>query len=119
VSRAWKVGEVADVVDEQRAALAARRRPAVHAGGEHEVVDDELAASVEQVAEARLAAGALEDVVLVDADHGLPASLGGQRVAGPGRPLLLGEQLFVSNPPLSWRKRLAARSSLPPRSLVA
>src|SRR5207247_8509071 len=58
--------EVSDVVDEHRAAWAAGRRPSFHAGGEHEVVKDELAASVEQIEETNLAIGALEDVILVN-----------------------------------------------------
>ena len=50
---------------QERAARAAL----VPARVEHEVVDDELAAALEQVEQARLAVRALEDVVLVDLDH--------------------------------------------------
>jgi hypothetical protein len=43
-----QMGKVADLVDEHRTAAAAHRRPAVDPRGEHEVVDDQLAAPVEQ-----------------------------------------------------------------------
>jgi hypothetical protein len=95
-----QVGEVADVVDEHRTAVAARRRPAVDAGREHEVVEDALAATREEIEQTGLAVRALEDVGLVDRDHRLPAALGGERVSRPGRFLLLGEELLVSHLPL-------------------
>jgi hypothetical protein len=37
---------------------------------EHEVVDDELAAPVEQIEQTRRPSGAFEDVIRVDLDHG-------------------------------------------------
>jgi uncharacterized protein (DUF433 family) len=47
--------------DEHRTAGAARLPPAVGPGGEHEVIEDPLAASLEQVEQARLAFWTLED----------------------------------------------------------
>jgi hypothetical protein len=60
-----EVGEVADVVDEHRTPVAARRRPAVDPRAEHEVVQDQLAASIDEIEQARLAVRAFESVVLV------------------------------------------------------
>jgi hypothetical protein len=81
-------------------------RQLVHAGAaagaavlpvraEHEVADDELAAPVEQVEQGGLAFGALEDVLLLDLDHGELAALGDERVAAAGELLLLGEELLA------------------------
>jgi hypothetical protein len=72
-----EMGDMADLVDEHRAAGAARRGPALYVRREHEVVEDELLAAIEQVAQACLALRTLEDVVLLDSDHRLPATLGG------------------------------------------
>jgi hypothetical protein len=94
------MGEVPDLVDEHRTAGTACRRPPLDAGGEHEVVEDELAAALEQVEEALGTVRPLEDVVLVDPDHRQPAALGGQRVPRPGGLLLLHEQPFAGNQPV-------------------
>jgi hypothetical protein len=102
------------LVDEHRTAGAARRRPALDAGGEHEVVEDELAASSEQIEQARLAVGAVEDIVLVDLDHGEPAALGGQRVSRPGGFLFLDEQAFARDPPLVRRHDRRKLHRFPP-----
>jgi hypothetical protein len=80
------VREVADVVDEDRAALAA----GVPGRVEHEVVHDQLPAAVEQVEQRHRAARSVEDVLLVDADHRESASLGAPPVPGAGEVLLLG-----------------------------
>jgi hypothetical protein len=81
------VGEVADLVDEHGAAVAARLlvRP------EHEVVEEQLPTALEEVHQGRLAGRAVEDVVLVHPDPRQPATLGGERVACPGGLLLLGK----------------------------
>jgi hypothetical protein len=95
-----EVGEVADVVGDHRAAVAARRRPAVYARREHEVVDDQLAAAVEQVEQARPATGPLEHIVLLDAHHWQAPALGGQRVTSASGLLLLRQQTLPSGLPL-------------------
>ncbi len=59
------------------------------------MADDELAPSVEEVEQGGLAVGALEDVLLLDLDHGELAALGDERVAAPGELLLLGEELLA------------------------
>jgi hypothetical protein len=64
------------------------------------VVDDELAASLEQFEEARLAVRPVEDVVLFDSDHWQPASFRGQRVMRPCRGLLFDKQLISRLLPL-------------------
>src|SRR5437763_384492 len=86
-----QVREVADLVDEHRAAVAAR----VLVRPEHEVVEEQLTASLEEVGQARLSVRAVEDVVLVDPDSRQPAALGGERVACPGGFLFLGKKRVV------------------------
>ena len=51
------MGEVGDLVGEEGAAAAAALRPAVHPGLEEEAVDDQLAAPVEEVEQARRPVG--------------------------------------------------------------
>ena len=85
------MGEMADVVDEERTTGTTRGRPAVDPRSEHEVVDDELAATIEQIEQARPAVRAFEPVVLVDPHHRQPAALCGQRVSRTGRCLFLRE----------------------------
>src|SRR5437899_12233274 len=90
---------MADLVDEHRAAVAARRL----AGAEHEVVEDELTAPLEEVDEARFAVRALKRVVPFDPDHRQAAALGGARVSRPGRLLFLRTQLLESGFPFLLR----------------
>src|SRR3712207_8545149 len=52
-----------------RSAAAALVRVVLHPGVEEEPVDDQLAAPVEQVQQARPAVGAFEGVVLLDGHH--------------------------------------------------
>jgi hypothetical protein len=47
-----------------------------HAGSNIEVIDDELATTVEEIPETPLAIRAVEDIVLVDLHHGKTPSLG-------------------------------------------
>lgn len=69
----------------------------------HEVVDDELMATLEQVQQARLAVRTLEDIILLDQDHWQSAALGVQRITTTGEFLLLGEQLLARSEPLGSR----------------
>ena len=69
-------------------------RPAAHAGLEEEAVQDQLAAPLEQVEQARGAVRALEPVVLVDRHPRHPPALG-ERVAGTRQLLLLHQQLLA------------------------
>jgi len=87
---------VGDLVGPGRAA----RTAVLPARVEHEVPDDELAASAEQVEQAGLAVWARKDVVLVDLDHGEPAALGVQRVSPPRELLLLGQKPLAGDQPL-------------------
>src|SRR5262249_30605954 len=89
----------ADVIDDHRAARAAGRRPAIDTGRKHEVVDDELAASLEQFDEARLAVRSVEDVILFDSDHWQPAALCIQCVSRSRGSLFLGEQALTGHAP--------------------
>jgi hypothetical protein len=61
-----QMGEMADLIDEHRTAVAARLWPTVDRGGEDEVVNDQLAAPGEQIEQARLAARTLEEGVSAD-----------------------------------------------------
>jgi hypothetical protein len=98
-----QVRGMAQVVHEHRTAGAARVRPTVHAGREHEVIDEQLPAAFEQVEQACLAVRAVEHVILFDAQHRLPAALGGQRVARAGRLLLQREHPFLRGLPFLRR----------------
>jgi hypothetical protein len=84
-----QVGEVADVVGEERAGRAALIPVRV----EHEVVDQQLATVLEQIQQAGRAVPALEPVLLADLGHRQPAPLGAQRVALLGELLLPRQQL--------------------------
>src|SRR5205814_179236 len=97
-----QVGEVADLVDEHRAAVAAR----VLVRPEHEVVDEQLPAPLEEVEQARLAGGTVEDVGLVDPDHWQPAALGRERVSCLGGVLFLGKERLPRCLPFRFRDDL-------------
>ena len=66
----------------------------------------QLAAAFEQIEQAHLAVRAVEDVVLLDLDHRLPAALRGERVARLHVRLLLGEQGVVGDLPFLARDDL-------------
>src|SRR5260370_21671082 len=91
-----------DLVGEQRAAGTAL----LPIGTEHEVVDHELAASVEQAGERHRTVGVLEDIVLLDPDPGQRAALFRQAVALAGIRLLLGEKGAAGLEPLFLRDDL-------------
>src|SRR5205814_2821128 len=67
---------------------------------EHEVVDEQLGAAVEELGEGLRAVLRLEAVVLVDPDPGQLAPLPGQLVAPAGELLLLLQQLVALRLPL-------------------
>jgi hypothetical protein len=68
-----EVRQVADLVEDHRAAVAAH----VLVGAEHEVVDDELPASVEQVGEPCLAVPSVEHPVFLQTNPRQAAAFGG------------------------------------------
>ena len=98
-----QVGEVGDLVGPQGTANAGMLRPAVHAGLEEGAVDDQLAAALEQVEQARFALGPVEHICLFHGDPRHPPSLGGQRVTGAGQGLFLDEKLLARSLPLLRR----------------
>jgi hypothetical protein len=59
---------------------------------EHEVLDDELTTTVEQVEQANGSVRPLESVVLVDSHHRKHSSLGAESIAGFRHRLLVGKQ---------------------------
>ena len=93
-----QVGEVADLVDEHRATVAAR----ILVRPEHEVVEEQLRATLEEVEQAGLAVGSLERVVLVDQHPWQAATLGGECVSRPGCFLFLGKERLACCLPFCW-----------------
>src|ERR1051326_6149827 len=74
---------------------------------EHEVVNDQLAAAVEQFGQAFLTFWRLEDVIFVDLHPREFASLGGESVSGVSSRFFFGEQLFACREPFFFRYDLA------------
>src|SRR6202047_5577345 len=101
------MGEVADLVDKERTAGAARLRPALDNRCKHEVVNDQLAAPLEHIEQIRLAVRPLEQIVLSDLAHREPASLRSQRVSRTGSCFFFDQQVIASGMapggrPQSW-----------------
>ncbi|MNT14070.1 hypothetical protein D3C72_1490610 [compost metagenome] len=88
------VGAV-DMVGEEGAA----RAPLLPAGAEHEMVDDQGAAAIEQVGQALAPARPFEVVRRVDAHPGQRAALGAEPVALAGEGLLLAQQRLAGLQP--------------------
>ncbi|MCY1429694.1 hypothetical protein D9M71_456210 [compost metagenome] len=88
------VGAV-DVIAQVRATGAAL----IPALGEHEVVDDQLAAPPEQVRQFQFAVGSLEVVVLVDFHPGQGTAFGAESVPFPGEGFFVGQVLFAGGDP--------------------
>jgi len=74
--------------------------------GEHDVMDDQLAAVTEQPGQRDRSLTAFEQVLLIDPDHGQPAPLGVERVTPAGHFLLLGQQPQPGLEPLLPRYNL-------------
>src|SRR5262249_49253685 len=70
---------------------------------EHEVVDDELAATTEKIGEGFLAGGRIEDVVLLDLEPRELAALPGDVVAQASQFLFFGEKFFARGHPFGGR----------------
>jgi hypothetical protein len=88
-----------DVVGLERTAVAAR----FPIGVKHQMMDDELTASIEQVGERHLALGRVEDIVLLELDPGQGAPLGAQAVARPHVLLLLDQKRLARSEPFVLR----------------
>ena len=101
------MGEMGDLVGHHRAAAAGMVGPAKHAGLEEGAVDDQLTAAFEQVAQAHLALGSFELIVLLHGHPWHPPALGGQRVTRAGHLLLLHEQLLARGFPLLCRNDMS------------
>src|SRR4029450_6875593 len=72
-------------------------------GSHHEMLDEELAASVEQIGQCHLALRRVEDVLLLDLHPGQRTALGGQSVARPRQLLLLRHERLASSEPFFAR----------------
>jgi hypothetical protein len=98
-----EMGKVGYLVSSEGAAAAGMVGPAEDAGFEEGAVDDQLTAAFEEVEQAGFAVGSIELVLLL---HGQPwhaPALGGQRVALPREPFLVGQQTLASLKPFLWR----------------
>src|SRR2546426_6668407 len=88
-----------DMIGQERAAPAALLPPRT----EHEMIDDQLAASLEEVSERLLALRPVEHIRFFDLDPGQVAPLGTQLIAQPGEFLLLDQELLARGEPLVSR----------------
>src|SRR5919197_1245456 len=79
---------------------------------EHEVVDHQLGATVEEVREGLRPSGRLEAVLLLDSHPGKLSALSCQLIRLTGMCLLLGEQLVAGRLPLLLRCDLVLRHRL-------
>src|SRR5437870_9401096 len=93
--REVQVGAV-DMIGQERAARALL----VPLRTEHEVIDDQMAAPVEEVGERLLAVRPRQHVGLFDLDPGQLAALSAQFIAQPGEFLLLDQVLLSRSEPL-------------------
>ena len=98
-----EVGEVSDLVGQQRTTRARVIGPPVHAGLEEGAVDDQLATPCEQVEQSGLALRPVELVLLVHGQPGHPSTSRRQRVAGAGQLLLLHQHLAERGLPFGCR----------------
>src|ERR1700722_467503 len=99
-----QMGEMADLIGEQ----AATRARMFIGRLQHVMIDDDLAAAVEQFGEAEPTAWRIENVILVDPFPAKPAAFGGQRIKGARPRLFLDEQRRALLMPLlarndAWR----------------
>jgi len=102
VSRAFEVGEVSDLVGEERAPAAATLGPARHPGLEEEAVHDQLTAPVEQVEQPDRPDRAVKAEFLLDGQPRHPTALGGQRIARAGQLLLLDQEVLAGGLPVLY-----------------
>src|ERR1043166_2371004 len=91
-----------------------RRTPRRVIGPEHEVVDEELRTSAEEIGEGRLPLLGLETVLLADPDPGQLLPPPRQRIPLPGVLLLPLEQLEPRGEPLVTRPGPVLRHRAPP-----
>jgi hypothetical protein len=123
------VGKVAYVVSHQRATDTTVFGPIAGAGFDERAVDDQLPTALEEIEQACLAVGTVEDVVLVHRYPRHSAALCGKCVAGTHQPFLFDEHLPLRRLPLlrrhdRWRAhdsspvlRLASFQGQPPETI--
>src|SRR2546422_5573121 len=88
-----------DMIGHERAAPAALLPP----GSEHEMIDNQLAASGEKVGQRLLAVWPVEHIGLLHLDPGQFTALGTQLIAQPGEFLFLDQELLARGEPLVSR----------------
>ena len=97
------MGEVANVVGHQRAADTAVFGPTMNTRVDEGAIDDQLASAMEQIEQAHLALGPLEDVFLIHLCPRHPPAHRGQRITRTSQLLLLDEHLLKRSLPLLRR----------------
>src|SRR5258708_22801068 len=108
------MGKVDDGAVEAVGDRRAGRAPGSVAGPEHEVIDEQLRASCEEIGERRWALAGVEPVLLVDPDPGQLLPPPRQFVAAPGQLLLGLEQLQPAREPLlAWSGPVSGHCSSP------
>src|SRR5439155_27231053 len=122
--REWRAGseqqggvpglQVRDLGCERVRYRGADRAACLEGRSEHEVIDQQLSAAVEEVGQGLRALLGLEAVLLLDRDPGQPAPLLGQLVAPAGELLLLLQQLVALRLPLVLRADPVLRLLPPP-----
>ena len=91
-----------DMIGQKRAAFAAL----LPSRSEHEMVDNQLAASIEQVGQPLLSVRAIELVLFVNLDHRQPATFGADRISLMiCQFLVLGAESLASDSAISSRDR--------------
>jgi hypothetical protein len=91
-----QVRQVTEIVEGVRAA----RAPVIPTRVEHEVLDDQLPATLEQVQQCGRTVGALKGVLLLDLDHRQRLTLGTKCIARSGGFLLSDQQFLAGSEPL-------------------
>ncbi len=91
-----------ELIGDHGAADASGIGPAADGRGEHEVVEDELAAAFEEIEEGCFAVGAVEGVLFFDAGHGEAAAFGGEDVAGVGGGFFFDEEGIARRAPFGF-----------------
>src|SRR4029450_5533591 len=104
-----------DVIDLERASDALTDLARAH----HEVLDEELAASVEQVGQRQFAIGRVADVLLVDLHPGQRPTVGGTHVAAPRSRLSPFAQGSPRRPAASTSRNRVSSFSFTKRALRA
>jgi hypothetical protein len=100
----------------QRAVKVIGDKGATEAGGfpvrrEHQMVDEQLAATCKKFGKSFFAAGRIEGVILLDFNPGQGAAFGGEGIAVAGVLFLVGQQLLAGSEPFFLGNNFVLRLS--------